>query len=388
LKRIIVIGGGIGGVEAAIALARELPDRLKYRIDLISDKTELFIFPLSIWIPVGIRKPSDLSMPIAEQRVTKIVSMENKIVTDRQAHHYDSLVIAIGSDKLRPNGIEHTLSVCGGAEESVSIRERLDALIDRGNGVIACGFSGNPLDSSAVRGGPVFEVLFNISHILQKKGVRDRFRLIFFSPSADAGNRLGGPGMRSLQKLFRQNGIETVFGRKIEEFNAEGILFEEGQLMKTDLTLFTPGMRGHAILQESDLPLTPAGFVPVNDYCQADAGVLNTDGKPVENCYVIGDCSYFEGPEWRAKQGHLAEAMARVAAGNIALREAGKTMTETFSSHMNILCVMDLGRKAVFVYRDSHRQMAPIGTWAHWAKQGWEIYYKLNKRGYLPNMPI
>ncbi len=33
-------------------------------------------------------------------------------------------------------------------------------LVDRGSGKIAVGFGGNPKDSSAVRGGPAFEVLF------------------------------------------------------------------------------------------------------------------------------------------------------------------------------------------------------------------------------------
>ncbi len=42
------------------------------------------------------------------------------------------------------------------------------------------GFGGNPKDTSAVRGGPAFEVLFNVDTYLKKKGVRDNFELDFF----------------------------------------------------------------------------------------------------------------------------------------------------------------------------------------------------------------
>lgn len=79
-------------------------------------------------------------------------------------------------------------------------------------------------------------------------------------------------------------------------------MFEDDTKVVTDLTVFTPGMTGTPILKQSDLPLTAAGFVTVSDTAQVDG---------FGNCYAIGDSSYFEGPAWRARQGHLAEVMAR-----------------------------------------------------------------------------
>jgi sulfide:quinone oxidoreductase len=80
--------------------------------------------------------------------------------------------------------------------------------------------------------------------------------------------------------------------------------------------------------------------------------------------------------------------MARNAAKNIALREKGQPQTATFSQHLNIMCVMDLGKEAAFIYRNRKRAIAPVGKWAHWSKLAWERYYKLNKKGRLPNSPI
>lgn len=73
----------------------------------------------------------------------------------------------------------NTLSICGAPEEATALYGKLDKLIAQGKGKIAMGFGGNPKDSSAVRGGPAFEVLFNVDTYLKRKGIRDQFELTF-----------------------------------------------------------------------------------------------------------------------------------------------------------------------------------------------------------------
>ena len=48
MKRAIVLGGGIGGVEAAIELRKK-----GLEVELVSDRDYLFVYPLAIWIPTG-----------------------------------------------------------------------------------------------------------------------------------------------------------------------------------------------------------------------------------------------------------------------------------------------------------------------------------------------
>ncbi len=386
MKRILILGGGMGGVEAAIALTQKLKG--DYQIDLISNRDFLYIYPASIWLTVGKRTVEDLSLPLAQlaeihgfnflqEEVREVRAKEQVVLTTTQEHSYDYLVIALGGSKLKPKGVENTLSICGSPMDGMQIQERFLKLVERGEGKIACGFSGNPQDATAVRGGPVFEVLFNFDTYLRDKGLRDRFELIFFSPSDAPGKRLGAGGLAQLQQLFQERGITTVTGQKIKEFTGSGVVFEDDTEVVTDLTVFTPGMTGTPILKQSDLPLTAAGFITVIDTAQV-AGF--------ETCYAIGDSSYFEGPAWRARQGHLAEVMARTAAENIAQQERGEAATASFREEINLLCIMDTGKEGVFVYRDENREMAPRGAWARWAKLAWEKYYKLNKLGKVPRL--
>ena len=47
-KKIVVVGGGFAGVEAAIALRKK-----RYDVTLVSNRDYFFIYPISIWIPTG-----------------------------------------------------------------------------------------------------------------------------------------------------------------------------------------------------------------------------------------------------------------------------------------------------------------------------------------------
>ena len=74
------------------------------------------------------------------------------------------------------------------AVDDVDIGERLRSLA---GGTIAVGFAGNPLEPSSMRGGPMFEFLFGIDQLLRNEARRDRFKMVFFSPAAEPGNRRG-----------------------------------------------------------------------------------------------------------------------------------------------------------------------------------------------------
>ena len=106
------------------------------------------------------------------------------------------------------------------------------------------------------------------------------------------------------------------------------------------------------------------------------------------NVFAIGDIAAIEGPEWIAKQGHIAELMGRNAAFNIFEMEMGSIRRKGYQQHLNILCVMDIGKGAAFVFRDGIRAfMIPMPIVGHWMKKGWGTYSKLTKTGKFPRLP-
>ena len=179
--------------------------------------------------------------------------------------------------------------------------------------------------------------------------------------------------------LLGRLGIEMRFGKKITGFDASGVLLEDGARIDADLVMFLPAGEGHSVLATSDLPRNPAGFVTIDEGC----GVPGFPGV-----WAVGDSAALQGPEWRAKQGHLAEVMARVAAANVAGSVAGRPERESYLPHVGITCLMDMGNGAAYVHRDDRTErMIPLPVVGHWMKKGWGAYFKASKRRRVPRLP-
>jgi len=387
MAKVLVLGGGFAGVEAAIYLRKQ-----KIEVTLVSDRDYFYIYPTSIWIPTGEVTREDVSVPLDTlamkhgfqliiNPITQFDARSKKVTlaSGRVLEGFDSIVVALGQDKIQHKGMEHTLSICGKPEEATALYEKLDALILKDNGKIAMGFGGNPKDSSAVRGGPAFELLFNVHHYLKKKGVRENFELTFFAPMPKPGQKMGEKALVLLDSMFEKQNIHKKVGAKITAFVKDGITFEDGSKIASDLTMFISAGTGHSVLRESGLPLSEAGFVVTNEYSEIEG---------FENIYAIGDTASLMGPEWRAKQGHVAEVMAKNVAYNIAMKLQNIDSKESYLAHLNILCVMDTGSGAAFVYRDQKGgKIIPMPVIGHWMKKGWGWYCRNSKLGRIPRIP-
>ena len=132
---------------------------------------------------------------------------------------------------------------------------------------------------------------------------------------AEPGERMGRRALDLTRAMFDRDRIPSRTGTPIAGFDEGGVAFADGTRLDADLVLFIPGVAGHPVLAASDLPLNEAGFVRIDDH-----GLV----EGTADVYAAGDVAALEGPEWRAKQGHTAEVMARNAAFNIVAAETGR----------------------------------------------------------------
>ncbi len=387
MKKVLILGGGFAGVDAATHLCKE-----DYEVTLVSQRDFFYINPTSIWIPTHDASLKDVSVPLKDLSKAhgfkyivdgvKSIKAKEKIVTldsEEVIDDFDYLIVAMGANKMKHKGIENTMSICGEPQVAEDIRDKLDELIQKGSGKIAFGFGGNPKDSSAVRGGPGFELLFNVHNMLNKKGLRDKFELTMFAPMQKPGARMGEQALGTMAKMFDKYKINSRYGKKIKAFENDGVVFEDDSKLISDFVMFIPAGDGHKVVKESDLPQNEAGFVKTNDYSEVDG---------FDYIYAIGDIAALEGPDWRAKQGHVAEVMAKNAAFNIVAKDKGLKERKGYQEHLNIICVMDSGDGAGFVFRDDKKAfMMPMPVFGHWLKKGWGKYCALSKLGKIPRIP-
>jgi len=384
-KTALVLGGGFGGLESAIQLRKR-----GFEVTLVSNRPYLFMYPTSIWVVTGERRLDDVCLDLASVArrhgfafrlgsVERIDGAARAAVVDGERLRADHLVVAIGGGKLAPKGVEHTHTICGAPEATRRTADALAALVAKGAGRIAMGFGGNPKDPSAVRGGPAFELMFNVDTLLRRRGLRERFELTFFAPMASPGARMGEKAVDAIQAMFGKLGIAMRFGKKISGFAPDGVTFEDGSRLESDLVVFVAAGEGHPAVKASGLPVNDAGFVRIDGGCAVP-------GFP--GVWAVGDAAALEGPEWRAKQGHVAEIMARVAAANALAAEEGRAERRSYVEHVSILCLMDMGNGAAWVHRDGAKaRMIPLPVVGHWMKKGWGAYYRLSKRRVVPRLP-
>ena len=370
MKKVTVIGSGFAGLTAVRQL-RKLDSTLE--ITLVSPNPVLQYYPSLIWVPAGLRKREDILVPLdkffRKMRVhyhqasaTGLREGGRILETDNGEIANDGLIIASGGRFIKKlPGIEHAITPCEGIDAAEQIRDRLKSMQ---GGTIAIGFAGNPKEPSAMRGGPMFEFLFGIDRQLRDEGRRENFRIVFFSPAPQPGNRLGPRAVSGLLDEMKKRGIETHLGHKMKGMEANKVMTEGGEF-EADLILFMPGMTGNTWFDNTELPRSEGGLVKADRNCRAEG---------MERVYVAGDSGSFPGPDWMPKQAHMADLQAAAAAENIALNLDGRPATKKFK--VELLCIIDSLDKGILVYRGEKRGMAlPAMRPLHWAKSAFEKAY-------------
>jgi sulfide:quinone oxidoreductase len=249
MTRITIVGSGFAALTAIQALRRVAAES---DITLVSPKAEFVYYPGLIWVPTGLRSGEDLQIPLQSffrrMRVNHLSAKAKGLrdggrVLETTAGDIenDGLVICSGGRYMKKlPGIEHAILPCEGVAAAQRIRDRLRAM---DGGTIAMGFSGNPKEPAAMRGGPMFEFLFGTDSHLRKQRRRDRFELVFFTPAEKPGNRLGPKAVAGLTEEMRKRDIRTHLGHKLKGFMPNKVMTEGGEF-DADLILFMPGMTG------------------------------------------------------------------------------------------------------------------------------------------------
>jgi len=370
MHKITVIGSGFAGLTAVRQLRKLSKDVV---ISLVSPRAELHYYPSTIWIPSGLRRREDLVIPLNnffrrmnvdfhQAHVTGLSDDGRTVYTDDGELDNDGLIIASGGRFIKKlPGIEHAITPCEGIDAAEKIRERLDQM---DGGTIAVGFAGNPKEPSAMRGGPMFEFLFGTDTLLRKQKRRDKFRLIFFSPAPQPGNRLGPRAVKSLLQAMARRDISTHLGHKMVGFEDNKVMTEGGDF-DADLIMFMPGMTGNAWFDNSTLPRSEGGLIKANHHCKVET---------MSRVYVAGDSGSYPGPDWMPKQAHMADLQAEAAAKNLIGEFAGSASDATF--RIELICIVDSNHKGMLVSRTEKKNiMLPESVLFHWMKRGFEWWY-------------
>ncbi len=307
--RIVIAGGGFGGLYAARTLERLLPAHAA-RITLVNDVNFMLYTPLLPGAAAGTLEPRHVVVPLREElkhtdlrlgRVTGADPERNILQVDTiEGHHeeleYDHLIVALGS-------VSRTLPIPGLAQhaigfktlsEAIALRNRVllslemaETLDDdeRRAAYLSFGFVGGGY--SGVEGlAELQDFAADVIELYPRCRVQGmRWMLVEAAerPMMEVPPKLSDFTVREL----RGRGIEFRIGQTVEQVTDRSVTLSTGEVVPARTVVWTAGVKPHPVVQRLGLPLTDKGRIEADRFMQVPGH---------DNVWAIGDAAAVPDP--------------------------------------------------------------------------------------------
>ena len=349
--KVVIIGGGFGGLNAAKVLK-------KAKIELlVIDKTNHHLFqPLLYQVATAALSPGEIAIPIREilrdqENVTVIMgdvinidkSQKTLTLGNGDRVHYDYLIVAtgarhsyFGNDQWEPfapglKTITDALNIRQDVLLSFEKAERLDSISEAEKYLNFVVIGGGP--TGVEMAGAIAEVAHKtmFKNFRRIKPQRSKIFLVEALPHIlpSYPERLSKRAMRDLEKM----GVRVMNEKKVTNITKDGVEIG-GMFIPSRNVIWAAGNQASPLLKTLDVPLDRQGRVLV----ERDMSI--PDHPEV---FVVGDAAHFE-----EKEGHPLPAIAPVAVQQA--RFAAKIIRKSIPKE----------KRKVFKYHDKG-SMATIG---------------------------
>ena len=373
MAKVLILGGGFGGVVAAEHLADELGD--EHQITLVSRSRQFVFYPALVRLAFEKAPPADVSFDLRrtmlnrrinfiEAEVAYIDPVEKNItIAHGQVEGklpYDYLVFALGR-RLATERItgfyehaHHLLNV----DKAISFGKAVKKFHE-GRAVFGQCFGARlPV--------PVYESAFALARRLEETRERERVRITVVSPTTLESEIGDVAGATALKKALDTHQVEFLPNISIASLTQNSAITESGEVIDFNLLMLVPPFRGSSA----------ASYVGITN----EEGYINVDPSMRvsghERIYAVGDCVNFEG----SKMGHMAVRQAEIAAANLAAEIAGREPVSRYEHKMRFV-IDEIGTDSLYLHKDLSTDAPAIvrqGFFWSWAKRVHEKYWEVS----------
>lgn len=346
--RIVIVGGGAGGLELAARLGNAVGRRGKAEVVLVDGTLTHVWKPLLHEVATGTLSSSDNKIDYLQQArrhhfrfhlgsmegldrslrqiwLAPLVDEDGLDIAPRRPLAYDTLVIAIwaiDNDFGTPGARRHAMSL-NNLDDAERFHRRLLALCARAEfnegdpvHVVIVGGGATGVELAAELTGAADEIA---SYGIQLQQLQQPLRITV----VEAGKRILGPLPDQIvaraEEDLRARGVSIRVGQRVAEVRAEGVLLEDAGLLEADLAVWAAGVQGPPVLDA-------LGGLETNRQRQLLVhATLQTTVD--ENIYAFGDCaSCTPAPDGRPvpPKAQAAQQQARLLARSLRGRVDGK----------------------------------------------------------------
>jgi sulfide:quinone oxidoreductase len=333
MKRVLILGGGFGG----IATARRLKQKLEANDEVILvDRRDYFMVGFrKSWALVGestleagqrsLDSLTSLGIRVMRDPVTRIDPNGRAARMGDQIISADALVVALGAE-LVPEAIPGFQQYANNIYDPNDIPRAAQALKEFQGGKLLIGIFGAPYKCAPAP----YEMALLINESLKSRGVKASVEV--FTPQPMSLPVLGQVGCDLIESRLADQGITFLPNHKATAIEVGEVVFAN-ERRPFDLLFGVPPHRPPAVVRESGL-VDDSGWVSVKPR------TLETQYSGV---YAIGDVVQIMMPNGKPlpKAGIFAEAMGETVAERIAATFAGQEPEATFKGEGG--CYLEVG---------------------------------------------
>lgn len=283
-ERVLIVGGGFGGVKAAL----ELADDPHFHVTLLSDDNHLRYYPTLYHTATGGRRANS-SLPLARIFEGKpvefirgsAVTLDRKaktiITADGTTHPYDSLILSLGV-------VTNYFGINGLAAYSYSIKSQAEVARFKAHLHQQMRDEHRPdLHYVIVGAGPTGIELAGalpeyLREIMQRHGVTARsLHIDLIEAMPRLLPRLPRRTSNAVRRRLRRLGIKLYVGSVVQGQTADELIVN-GKPIRSHTVIWTAGVTNHPFFKDNNFVMMGRGKVGVDVYLQAE-----------ENIFVIGD---------------------------------------------------------------------------------------------------
>ena len=311
-KKVLIAGGGVAALEAALALRDLAADRVD--VELLAPEPHFWYRPLSVAAPFELGETTRFELGGLARELGASFTLAGLTGIDEWRHvahtstnkqiPYDVLLVACGAVPFP--AVPGALTFRGPADIEL-IRSLLEEIV-RGD-VHSVAFV---IPWGSVWSLPAYELALLTSTYLQARGTQG-VELTLVTPEAEPLQLFGSPASQAIHALLDENGVAIQVGAYAGAFaDGELELIPESSL-RADRVVALPRLQGAPI---DGLPQTVYGFIPVDAHCRVHG---------VSDVLAAGDITSFT-----VKQGGIAAQQADVAAMVIAAETGADVVPNRF----------------------------------------------------------
>lgn len=373
MAKVLILGGGFGGLVAAEQLARLLGE--EHQITLVSRTRNFVFYPALVRLAFGKCTKDDVRFDLrhtmlsrrinfVEAEVAHVDPFERKVsIAYGQVEGklpYDYLIFALGrrlaTEKISGfyEHAHHLLNVDKAIQFGKAVAEFEEGRVVLGQ----CPGARLPV--------PVYESAFALARLLEEKGNRDRVTITVVTPATLEAELSDARAAATLKRSLDERGIELRTNFGVSSLTRNSAKTNTGDAIDFDLLMLVPPFRGSSAA-------TYMGVTDAEGYVHVDSN-MRVVGQ--DQIYAAGDCVNFVGP----KMGHMAVRQAEVAATNLAAQIEGREPNAQYLHEMRLVIDEIGGGNGLYLHKDIQgNEPATVrqGWFWSWAKQIQRKYWEV-----------